>query len=237
MPLYSSAISGINAAIDRYNVSANNRANISTSGFKKSRALLATSPSNSGVITASIQRMHSQGSLILTNHSLDIAIDGKGFFQISLDNNGKAYTRDGTFQLDNQGRIVTTRGKPLYPEITVPANVEKISMDTSGNIRALINGNWQDLGQVELAYFQNPGGLTSIGNNLFVETIDSGIPLTGIPDSGGFGKIIQGSLESSNVNLAEEAVSDVITKTMVGANIAALKTEDEMLGALIDLFV
>lgn len=237
MPLFSSAISGINAAIDRYNVSANNRANISTIGFKKSRAILATSPSGNGVITASIQRIYSPGSIILTNQSLDMSIDGKGFFQISLDDSTKAYTRNGAFQLDNQGRIVTSNGKPLYPITTIPTEAKNISIDISGNIRGLIGGNWQDLGQVELAYFQNPGGLVSIGDNLFVETADSGVPLTGIPDSGGFGKVIQGSLELSNVNLAEDIVNDIVAKTMVGANIAAIKTEDEMLGALIDLFI
>lgn len=236
MTSFSAAISGINAATARFAVSANNRANISTTGFKKSRVNLTSVNYDNGVLTSSIQRINSPGSMLLTNQPLDMAIDGNGFFQISLDSNTTAYTRDGTFRVDNQGRIVTSGGKPLSPEVTVPLETEEISIDANGNINGLIGGSWQNLGQIQLANFSNQGGLDSIGNNLFMETFESGAPITGTPGTGGLGTIIQGTLETSNVNIAEEVVGDIVTKTMMGANINTIRAEEEMLGALIDVF-
>lgn len=236
MTSFSSAISGINAAAARFAVSANNRANISTTGFKKSRTNLESVNYDNGVLTSSIQRINSPGSMLLTNQPLDMAIDGNGFFQISLDGNTTAYTRDGTFRVDNQGRIVTSGGKPLSPEVTVPLETEEISIDTNGNINGLIGGSWQNLGQVQLANFSNPGGLDSIGNNLFMETFESGAPIAGTPGTGGLGTVVQGTLETSNVSIAEEIVGDIVTKTMMGANINTIRAEEEMLGALIDVF-
>ena len=236
MSLFNAAVSGINAALQKYNVSANNRANMLTTGFKKSRLNLATTPYDNGVKTVSIQKTFSPGTILPTNDPLDMAISGKGFFQITLKDNTTAYTRDGAFFLDKQGKIVNSDGNPLSPQVTIPSSATNLSIDRDGTIRGKVNGSIQEFGKVELANFANEAGLSSVGDNLLKETATSGAPMSGFAASGGFGEIVQGGLEMSNVDLAGEAVDEIITKAMLGANLGMIKKQDEMIDSFLDIF-
>lgn len=187
-----------------------------------------------GVKLAAVYRIHEQGNLTATDNSLDMAIQGKGFFQVQLPTGETAYTRDGTFQLNQNGQIVTHDGLELNPGLTVPQNAIDVTINNSGQVLVRVEGQvaLQTVGQIQLATFQNEPGLESIGDNLLLETPASGNPVTGNPDSVGFGSILQGFLETSNVNAVEEISHLISAQRAYEMNSKVIQTSDEMMGTL-----
>lgn len=224
------AATGMQSQQTNIDVIANNLANVNTVGFKRSRAdfedLIYQTQKEAGVNTTSntveptgiqiglgtqladVSKNFMQGSLQETGNPLDLAIQGSGFFQITMPDGTIAYTRAGDFKLDNNGRIVTTDGYPLSPEITVPQDTTSISVGNDGTISVLEAGQTTptQLGQIQLAFFANPAGLKAIGQNLFQQTVSSGTPTLGTPGINGLGTINQGYLEMSNVSVVQEMV-------------------------------
>jgi len=247
------AKTGLDAQQTRMSVVANNLANVNTTGFKRDRASFedliyqnvrqvgASSSQDTelpsglnlgtGVRTVATQKLHTQGNLVQTNNNLDLAIEGKGFFQILTPDGTIQYTRDGTFSLSQDGEIVTANGYPLEPAITVPANTLSLTVGTDGTVSALVAGNDAptQIGNIELADFINPMGLEAMGGNLFRETLASGTPTVTTPGLDGVGTLIQGTLESSNVNVVEELVNMIETQRAYEMNSKAIATTDEML--------
>lgn len=231
----SSALSGLKAFSNKISNSANNIANLNSSGFKKRVTTFQDGGNLRGVQTASNQAVHTQGPLIPTNNPLNIALGGNGFFRVGLPNGGTAYTRDGSFKKDSTGRLVTSNGNPLQPEITIPGNAKGVSISGLGTVSASVNGQSQVLGQIELSTFQNPGGLVSLGSNLFGASNASGQPVAGAPGTGGFGSLIQGSIESSNVDIVEESVNLITASIGYKANLKTIKAKNELIGSLLDI--
>lgn len=232
---------------------ANNLANVNTSGFKKARVdfqdLLYQTIRNPGASSSegtelptgvmvglgvkpiATQKIYAQGSLAETSNSLDIAIEGDGFFQILRPNGETAYSRDGAFKLDSQGRICNSEGYLLQPEITIPADTTSISIGADGVVEALIAGNAEptNIGQITLAKFINPAGLHNEGKNLLTESQASGTPVTGTPGEEGFGTVLQGFMEMSNVQVVEEMVDLIVAQRAYEVNSKCITTADEML--------
>jgi flagellar basal-body rod protein FlgG len=230
--LYTAA-TGMDAQQTKMDTIANNLANASTTGFKKSRAdfedLMSetirapqqidprggTQPAplqvGMGVRTVSTTRSFSQGEATQTGNELDLSIEGSGFFRIQRPNGEYAYTRAGAFRVDAEGRLVTQRGELVDPQISVPREATHISIASDGKISATVPNRVepQDLGTLDLTTFQNPAGLEAIGGNLFVETSSSGAPVTGRPGELGLGTLNQGFLETSNVKAVEEMVAKI----------------------------
>jgi flagellar basal-body rod protein FlgG len=247
---------GMEAQQTQLDVISNNLANVSNNGFKKSRAVFedlmyqnlrqvgANSSEQSqlptgmqiglGVRTVATARSFTQGSLQSSGNNLDVAISGNGFFQVTMPDGTLAYTRDGSFQLDSQGRLVTATGLPVANGITVPANALSISISGEGTVTAKIPGNLtpQPIGTISLANFVNPPGLEPKGSNLFAETTASGQPQTGTPGTNGLGSVMQGYTESSNVNVVQELVSMIQTQRAYEMNSKAIQTSDQMLQKL-----
>lgn len=247
------SVTGLDAQNTDVNVISNNLANVSTTGFKKGRPIFedlfyqnirqpgaqssqqTELPSGlmlgTGVRTVATEKIHSQGSLIQTQNPLDLAVNGAGFFQILRPDNSTAYTRDGTFQLNNQGQVVTSNGYLLQPTITVPANTLSITVGTDGTVSALVSGNTNpsQIGSIQLTQFINPTGLQPIGENQYIETASSGSPTSGTPGLNGLGNIYQGSLEGSNVNVVEELVKLIETQRAYEMNAKSIETVDGML--------
>ncbi len=234
-------------------VIANNLANVSTVGFKKSawnfQDLLyhterapgtttdvGTTPVGiqlgSGVRAVSVHRTFKQGDFRETDSPLDLAIEGDGFFQVSLPDGTTAYTRTGSFKMDSEGNMVTSEGYPILPNIAVPANTQSLTVDADGDVSALTAGSTTAtvVGTIELARFVNPAGLNSLGKNLYQETAASSAPTTGTPGLDGLGTLLQGALEGSNVNIAEEMVSMIVAQRAYELNSKAIQTSDEMMG-------
>ncbi len=247
--------SGMYAQQMNVEVISNNIANMSTTGYKRQRAefqdLLyqnirrpGASSSDVGTIMPSglqlgagvkidnISRIHSQGSLDITDNQLDVAINGDGFFQVEMPDGSTAYTRDGTFGVNGDGEVVTKEGFRLIPTFTIPNNATKITINPSGEVFVKIDGQIeeQNLGQINLARFINPSGLDAIGKNLLLETTASGSPLTGIPAEEGYGALEQGSLELSNVNIVSEMTKMITAQRAYEMNSKVIKTSDEMMG-------
>lgn len=241
-------------------VISNNIANISTTGFKRSRAEFQDmlyenmrrvgSPSSDtgtllpsglqvglGVKPVATYRINEQGNLVVTNNQYDLAINGRGFFQIQLPDGTTAYTRAGSFQLNQDGQFVTPDGFQVLPAISVPANALSVSINPAGVVTATISGQSavQTLGQLQLAAFINPTGLEAIGDNLLKETEASGAPTVGNPQSAGFGSLIQGSLESSNVNVVSEITGLITAQRAYEMNSRVIKTADDMLTTISQL--
>ncbi len=235
-------------------VISNNIANSATNGFKAQRAefqdllyqnmrRIGSTSSDAGTIvpsgvqigagvrTASVYRIMSQGNLTVTENQLDIAVNGNGFFQIQLPTGETAYTRDGSFSLNPQGQIVTSNGYPLNPAITVPPNSQSITVSATGQVQAKIAGTVTPaiVGQITLAAFPNDAGLEATGDNLFLETPASGSAVTGNPGVQGFGSIVQGSLETSNVNVVQEITNLITAQRAYEMNSKVIKTTDEMM--------
>ena len=235
-------------------VISNNIANISTTGFKRSRAEFQDmlyenmrrvgSPTSDagtllpsglqvglGVKPVATYRIDEQGSLTVTNNQYDAAVNGRGYFQIQMPDGSTAYTRAGSFQLDQNGQLVTADGYPVTPTITVPDGALSVTISKSGDVSAEIDGQaeLQSLGTIELAYFINPAGLDAIGDNLLTETAASGSPTTGSPNSEGFGSLIQGSVETSNVNVVSEITGLITAQRAYEMNSRVIKAADEML--------
>jgi flagellar basal-body rod protein FlgG len=256
--LYTAA-TGMDAQQTRMDTIANNLANASTTGFKKARAdfedLLSetirapgeTQPQGGtspvplqvglGVRTAASTRTFSQGDMTTTNNPLDLAVQGAGFFRIQRPNGELAYTRDGTFKIDADGRVVTQSGNLIEPNITVPKDATSLTVSADGIVTVTEPNRTQpvEVGRLEVAAFVNPAGLEAIGGNLFVETSASGQPIIAKPGDQGTGSIGQGMLESSNVKAVEEMVSMISTQRAYEMNSKVIQTADQMLQKLTNL--
>ncbi len=247
------AASGMQAQTLNMDVISNNLANVSTTGFKRSRAdfqdlLYATlrsagSPSTAdtevpagiqvghGTRPAAVQKIFIQGDYQQTENELDLAIEGDGFFQILQPDGETAYTRCGAFKLDGEGRIVTSDGLVLQPEITVPADTTSITIGIDGTVSVILAGETDpsEIGTLELARFVNPAGLNSIGRNLFLPTTASGDALVGQPGQEALGTLSQGYLEMSNVSVVDEMVNMISAQRAYELSSKAIRTADEML--------
>lgn len=247
------AQTGLNAQQTNMDVIANNLANVNTTGFKKGRATFedllyqnvrqpgGQSTQNTqlpsglmlgtGVKVGSTEKLFTQGNIIQTGNNLDMAIQGQGFFQVLMPDGSTAYTRDGSFQLDSNGQIVTSNGYPLQPAITVPANTQSITIGSDGTVTATVAGSTTptQIGTVQTANFINPAGLQPIGQNLFQQTAASGAATTGTPGLNGLGTLQQGALEASNVNTVESLVNMIETQRAYEINSKAISTTDQML--------
>ena len=232
-PMFS-ALSGLSNASKRLQNSANNVANINTAGFKKSDVNSVENKSG-GTRINDISRSNTQGSLIPTGNPLDLAIDGNGFFQVTNPNGGTSFTRSGSFKQDGAGNIVSASGNALVPAINIPGNNTGISVDANGQVSAQVGGQPEVSGQIVLANFQNPSGLTAEGGNLFNESAASGAPVVGNSGTGGLGTVRSGFLEGSNVDITEEIVDQIVSKAAFKANVNVIKANDEMMGTILDI--
>jgi flagellar basal-body rod protein FlgG len=189
-----------------------------------------------GTRIAGTYGIFTQGNLIKTDRQLDIAIEGDGFFKIVLPDGTEAYTRDGNFKLDKDGRIVTGMGYPLSPQITIPPNAVQISISPDGKVVAIMDDNTTtELGRITLVKFINPAGLKRIGNNLYVKTDASGDPIEANPGTQGLGILRQGFLEASNVDIVEEMINLITAQRAYEFNAKAIRAGDEMLGTVANL--
>lgn len=232
----------------------NNIANSSTTGFKRQRAefqdllyqnfrRIGSTSSDAGTIVptgvqvgagvrvAAVARVLEQGNLNVTDNKLDLAVNGNGYFQIQLPNGETSYTRAGNFKLSADGIVVTADGYPLIPNITIPADAVDIAVNPSGEVLVKTDGQVApaNVGQIQLATFPNAGGLEAIGDNLFLETPASGGAVAGNPGAPGFGRVIQGALENSNVNIVTEITSLITAQRAYEMNSKVIKTTDEMM--------
>jgi flagellar basal-body rod protein FlgG len=234
-------------------VTANNIANVNTTGFKRGRAVFEDllyqnngqagaqssedTQLNSGLMTGTgvrvvaTEKLFTQGSLVQTGNNLDLAIEGRGFFQILMPDGTLGYTRDGTFQVNANGEVVTAKGYLLQPGITIPDDAQNITISSDGIVSVRQPGNPlpTQAGTIQLADFINPAGLEPIGQNLFLETGASGAPQTGNPAQSGIGALAQGVLETSNVNTVEELVNMIETQRAYEMNSKAISTAEQML--------
>ena len=252
------AKTGLDAQQTQMDVISNNLANASTTGFKTSRASFqdlmyqnegqpgsqtteqTQSPSGlllgTGVKVVGSEKLFTQGAVTQTGNSLDVAIQGNGFIQVSLPDGTVAYTRDGSLHQDSTGQIVTGDGYPLVPSITLPANVNSITIGTDGTVSVTSNGSTAptQVGVVQLANFVNPAGLQPMGQNLYLETQSSGTAQTGQPGINGMGTLQQGSLESSNTNVVEEMVNMIQAQRTYEMNSKSVSAVDDMLQFVIN---
>jgi len=253
------AKTGLDAQQMQLDVISNNLANVSTNGFKRARAVFedllyqtlrqpgaqssqqTTIPSGlqlgTGVNPIATERIFTQGNLNQTSNPLDIAINGQGFFQITMPDGTLSYTRDGSFQKDANGQVVTASGYPLSPALTIPANATSVTVGRDGVVSIIQAGTTTatQIGTIQLANFINPGGLQSSGENLYVETASSGTPTPNTPGTNGTGLLNQGYVETSNVNVAEELVTMIQTQRAYELNSKVITTSDQMLAKLSQL--
>jgi flagellar basal-body rod protein FlgG len=254
------AKTGMDAMQTNIDVISNNLANVNTNGFKRSRPIFedllyqtlrqpggATSQQTdlptglqlgTGVKPVATERIFTQGNPQLTDNPFDMAINGSGFFQVQLPDGTTAYTRDGAFQVNAQGQIVTASGYQLQPAITVPANMTSFNVSKDGVVTAVVNNQNNapvQLGNVQLANFINPAGLQSLGDNLFAETNASGAPQVSAPGSNGIGQINQNYVEASNVNITEELINMIQAQRAYEINSRSIQTSDQMLQKLTQL--
>ena len=253
------AKTGLDAQQTQMDVISNNLANVSTTGFKRARAVFedllyqtvrqpgaqsseqTQLPSGlqlgTGVRPVATERLHTQGNLQQTGNSKDVAIQGAGFFQVLMPDGTTAYTRDGSFQTDANGQLVTSSGFAVQPAITIPADARAITIGRDGTVSVSIAGaaTPTTVGALQLATFINPTGLESLGENLYAETAASGTPTTNTPGTGGSGLLNQGYVETSNVNVVEELVNMIQTQRAYEINSKAISTSDQMLQRLTQL--
>lgn len=244
---------GLEAQQNRLAVISNNLANVNTTGFKQDRAMFedlmyqnirqaggASSqdtrlPSGfmlgTGVRTVATQKNHTQGNMLQTNNKLDLAIQGRGFIQVLRPNGDIGYTRSGALQMNSSGQLVTASGYQVQPQITIPGNASAVTIGSDGTITASVPGSPtpQQLGVIQLADFVNPSGLQPVGENMYVETAASGSPQVANAGSGSMGTVIQGALESSNVNIVEELVNMIEAQRAYEMNSKAIQAVDQML--------
>jgi flagellar basal-body rod protein FlgG len=247
------AKTGLDAQQTRMTVVSNNLANVNTTGFKRGRAVFedllyqnvsqaggATSENTesptgltigTGVRVVATEKSFTQGSALQTNNALDVLIQGRGFFQVLQPDGSLAYSRDGSFKIDSEGRLVTSSGYEVQPSISIPNDAQSITIGIDGTVQATLAGQNSptSLGTLQLADFINPAGLQPKGQNLFVETAASGAPQVANPGLEGIGTLVQGSLEGSNVNVVEELVSMIETQRAYEMNSKAISTADQML--------
>jgi len=247
------AATGMQAQQINIDVIANNLANVSTVGFKKHRAdfqellyetiVPAGAPSaqgteiptglqiGTGVRPIATQKIFTEGEFKRTDNELDMAIEGEGFFVVTRPNGETAYTRSGAFKLNSSGQVVTSEGFLLSPNITIPTTALKVTLGTDGTVSVINAGTTTptQVGQITLARFPNPAGLSSLGKNLFAETVASGAATTGTPGLTGIGTLVQGFLENSNVSVVDELVHLIEAQRAYEINSKAIQTSDEML--------
>ena len=253
------AKTGLDAQQTRMTVISNNLANVNTTGFKKSRAAFedlmyqtvkqaggattqqTQAPSGlnlgTGVRVVATEKMFTQGNMLQTGNGLDVAVNGRGFLQVTMPDGSTAYTRDGSLQVSSQGELVTSSGYAIQPGITLPENAQNVTIGADGTVSVTVPGQSapQQVGQILIADFINPAGLQPKGENLYTETAASGTPQSGAPGLNGLGTIQQGSLESSNVNVVEELVNMIATQRSYEINSKAVQTSDQMLQRLAQL--
>ena len=247
------AKTGLDAQQTRMTVVSNNLANVNTTGFKRGRAIFedllyqnvtqaggATSQNTqsptglstgTGVRVVATEKNFTQGSALQTGNPLDVLIQGRGFFQVLQPDGTQAYSRDGSFKIDSEGRLVTSSGYEIQPSISIPSDAQSITIGLDGTVQATLAGQTSptSLGTLQLADFINPAGLQSKGQNLYLETAASGSPTAANPGLQGIGTLAQGSLEGSNVNVVEELVSMIETQRAYEMNSKAISTSDQML--------
>ncbi|MDO8319963.1 flagellar basal-body rod protein FlgG [Rhodoferax sp.] len=253
------AKTGLDAQQTQLDVVANNLANVGTTGFKRSRAVFedlmyqnlrqtgsqtsdqTRMPSGlqlgTGVRVVASERIHSQGNATKTDNPTDVAINGDGFFQILMPDGTTAYTRDGSFQKDASGQLVTASGYPVQPAITVPEGTTSLTIASDGTVSVILAGSTASVpvGQLQLATFLNPAGLQSTGENLYSESDASGTASQSTPGQNGAGNLNQGYVESSNVNVVEELVNMIQTQRAYEINSKVITTSDQMLSKLAQL--
>ncbi|MCG7492788.1 flagellar basal-body rod protein FlgG [Thalassobius sp. Cn5-15] len=247
------AKTGLNAQQSRIQVISNNLANVNTTGFKRDRAnfetllyqtwrpagaqtsestqLTSGSSIGTGVRLVSTEKTFSQGNLMSTDNAMDLAIDGNGFFEVLLPDGRMGYTRDGSFGMNADGVMTTSSGYILQPEITIPSDATNISISADGIVSATTPGDVepQELGQISVTRFVNPRGLTPIGENFSVESQASGEPIVSVPGVEGAGRLLQGQLEASNVNVVQELVEMIEAQRAYEVNSKSISATDEML--------
>jgi flagellar basal-body rod protein FlgG len=252
-PALWAAKTGLDAQQTQMTVTANNLANVATNGFKRSRAVFndllyqnvtqvgsstsqtTYSPTGlqlgTGTRVVATERSYIQGSLDNTGNALDLAIEGRGFFQVLQPDGTTAYTRDGNFQTNAQGQLVTASGYQVQPGITIPTGSQSITIGSDGTVSVQLAGSASttQVGTLQLADFINPAGLQTVGGNLLVESAASGTPTSGTPGLTGMGTLIQGSVEASNVNVVQEMVDMIETQRAYEMNSKAVQTTDQML--------
>ena len=251
-PALRAAATGMMAQQTRTEVIANNLANVNTAGFKRSRAqfedLLYQTIQGSQVIggteaetlpaiqvgrgtrLAGVQRLHEQGPIEQTGRNLDVAVEGEGFFQVQLPNGELGYTRDGSLQISDQGVLVTSAGYAVQPPIRIPVDSSELTISNTGvvSVRRGTDLLPSEVGRIELARFANPSGLLNLGQNLLAPTTASGLPIVGFPNDEGMGRLQQGSLEGSNVQIVQEMVEMIAAQRAYEINSKSIKTADEM---------
>ena len=251
------ASTGMQAQQTNVEVISNNIANMNTTGYKRQRVefqdllyqnlrRVGTSSSDTGTVvpsgaqvglgvkTAAVYRISEQGNLQQTSNQLDLAISGNGFFQVTLPSGDTAYTRDGTLALSPSGEIVTADGYVVQPGITIPTNATSVTINANGQVLATVAGAVAqvNVGQVQLAVFPNDTGLSATGGNLLVQTSASGSPSTGVPGATGFGSVMQGFVETSNVNVVSEMSSLITAQRAYEMNSRVISASDDMLSTL-----
>lgn len=253
------AKTGLEAQQTSMDVISNNLANVSTTGFKRARAVFedllyqtirqpgaqsseqTQLPSGlqlgTGVKPVATERIFTQGNLQQTGNAKDVAIQGNGFFQVLMPDGTTSYTRDGSFQMDSNGQLVTASGYTVQPAITIPADAQTLTIASDGVVSVTQAGSSASVtvGTLQLATFINPAGLQSLGENLYAETASSGSPSTNTPGSNGAGTLNQSYVETSNVNVVEEMVNMIQTQRAYEINSKAIQTSDEMLARLTQL--
>lgn len=247
------AKTGLEAQQTRMTVVSNNLANVNTTGFKRGRAVFedlmyqnvrqvggSTSEDTqaptglmlgTGVRVVATEKMFTQGNHVETGNPLDLLVDGRGFFQVLQPDGSMAYTRDGSLKMDSEGRVVTSSGYEIQPGINLPADALGISVSADGIVQAKVPGQADlvTVGSIQLVDFANPAGLEAMGQNLFAETVASGAPQIGTPGLEGLGRVVQGALEGSNVNVVEELVNMIETQRAYEMNSKAIAASDQML--------
>ncbi len=247
------AKTGLDAQQTRMTLISNNLANVNTTGFKKGRAAFedlmyqtvrqpggqtsqqTQAPTGlmvgTGTHVVATEKIFTQGNTLQTGNAFDVAISGRGFFEIQLPDGSAAYTRDGSFRIDSQGQLVTASGYPLQPGITIPDGAQSVTIGGDGTVSVQMTGDAaaQQIGSITITDFINPAGLQPKGENLYAETAASGAPQGGAPGQSGLGYLMQGSLESSNVNVVEELVNMIETQRAYEMNSKAISTTDQML--------
>jgi flagellar basal-body rod protein FlgG len=249
--------SGMIAQQKRVDVIANNLANVNTTGFKRSRTnfedllyetvqgprrtvgdgIVGPMQIGHGVRLSSISRVHGQGGAEMTGRPLDLAIEGEGFFQVELPDGSIAYTRDGSFTLSDTGQLVTNSGHAVLPNLVMPPDATALTISESGLVSVTngSDGSTIEVGRIELARFANPTGLLALGGNLYGETVASGFASSGFPEEDGFGRVLQGTLESSNVEIVMEMTDMIAAQRAYEINSRAIRAAQDMMQSINDL--
>jgi flagellar basal-body rod protein FlgG len=254
------ASTGMQAQQTNVEVVSNNIANMNTTGYKRQRVefqdllyqnlrRVGSTSSDTGTVvpsgaqvglgvkTAAVYRINEQGNLQQTSNKFDLAIRGNGFFQITLPSGETAYTRDGTLALSPNGTIVTADGYVVQPGVTIPANATDVTINANGEVQATVAGQvaQQNVGQIQLAQFSNDAGLEASGGNLFMQTAASGSAVAGVPGAPGFGSVMQGFVETSNVNVVSEMTNLITAQRAYEMNSRVISASDEMMSTLTKL--